>query len=118
MKKINSIWFGGTIFKVAVNFAVTIPALFYIISLLFKETAWINIVIKISIAIGGVILLFLLLLIAFELRQDDKINNFHERRKNTKIQISHNNYECQNCGNQKLKAEDKFCPLCSIKYVE
>jgi hypothetical protein len=117
MKKINSIWYGGKILKLAGIFAAVIPILLYIISILFQEITQICKLAEISAIIGIVIFLFLILLLIVELRQDKKINNFYEQRKNTKIQISDTDYECQNCGSQRVKEKDKFCPACGIKYT-
>ena len=56
MKKINSIWYGGTILGIGLLFAVAIPLLLYCISLIFGLHSFFQGAIRISIVIGVLIL--------------------------------------------------------------
>lgn len=77
---------------------------------------WLSLLIKISMALGSGILLFLILLLMVELRQDKRINRYYEHHRNRKLQIANTVYECQACGNRKLSAGDTCCAVCGSRF--
>lgn len=97
-------------------FLMAIPALLYILSSMFGLRELALIPMKISALIGTIILLFLFVLLTVEIKQDKRINAFYERNRNTKIRISNNFYECQNCGFHKVRKQEQNCPMCGIKF--
>lgn len=115
MKKINSIHYGHKIVFAIVLFLVILPVLFYLISLLISAD-WLSLMIKISMALGSGILLFLALLLMVELRQDKRINRYYVNHRNRKLQTPNAVYECQACGNRKLSAGDTCCPVCGSRF--
>jgi uncharacterized paraquat-inducible protein A len=116
MKKINSIWYGSVILKSGLLFSLVIPLLLFIISKITGSLEYLSLPIKLSSAIGVSILLFLAILLAIELKQDKRINATYSKNKNTKIELPNGYYECQNCGNQKLRKDEKICPVCGISF--
>jgi len=116
MKKINSIWYGGNILGIGIIFAIVIPLLLYYTSFIFGLKANFSIPIRISIIMGVLILLLFLVLLAIELKQDKRINRLYSKTRNSKIALSNNIFECQNCGNRQIEKDDTFCKVCGIRF--
>lgn len=116
MKKINSIWYGSRILVIGGFFAVVIPFILYLFYISNDKNEDIMILIRFSIAIGIIILIMFSLMLAVEFKQDRNINLQYNKVKYQKIKISDGLYECQYCGNQKVKKEDSFCKVCYIKF--
>ena len=117
MKKINSIHYGYRIVIAILLFLVILPAMLYVLSMLISAE-WLSLLIMISMALGSALLLFLILLLIIELHQDKRINRYYEKHRNRKLQIANTAYECQACGNRKLNAGDKSCPVCGSRFQE
>ena len=117
MKKINSINYGYKIVFAVILFLVILPVMFYLLSMLISAE-WLSSLIKTSMVIGSAILLFFILLLIIELHQDKRINRYYEKHRNRKLQITNTAYECQACGNRKLRAGDKSCPVCGSRFQE
>lgn len=117
MKKINSIGYGAKIVAAGFIFFAIIPALLYLISLLWRSILLINLA-KISILIGILIFSFLIILLTIELNQDKRINLFYQRKRASKMEIADGYYECQNCGNRKLRQRDQQCLICGVNFKE
>ena len=115
MKKINSIGYGGKILACSAVFALVIPAVIKIITLFYPSTVLKNSM-KISFVIGCLIFIFLIALLCIELHQDKKINSYYQTKKNQKIHIGNNEYECQSCGNRLVKIEDTNCNVCGVLF--
>ncbi len=116
MKKINSIWYGGTILGIGIIFAIVIPLLLHYTSFVFGLKENFPMPIRISIIIGVLILLLFLVLLAIELKQDKRINRQYSKTRNSKIALSNNIFECQNCGNRQIEKEDMSCRVCGIRF--
>jgi hypothetical protein len=116
MKKINSIWFGGKIIGVGIVFFIFIPLILFGIEKVLVIGNVLIPLIKISIGIGLFILAVFTGILIIELNQDKKLNSQYYNKRYSKIKLSDANYECQNCGNLKLKKDDKDCNLCGIKF--
>lgn len=93
MKKINSIWYGGTIAVIGLIFSVLIPVVLYCISLLIGFQQIIARISWFSICIGVLTLLFFVVLLTIELRQDKRINIFYSNNRNKKTELSDKTYE-------------------------
>lgn len=111
IKKINSIGYGHKIIAISAIFLVVIPGISYLLSYLFKVDGLV-LISKVSIVIGLLILLFLFLLLKIEFYQDKKLERYFEKNKNTRLLLHNDLYECQACGNRKVKQEQKRCDIC------
>ena len=70
------------------------------------------IAIRISVAIGVVLLGLFVLLLLIESVQDRLLNAYYLKIKNRKLRLTGGYYECPYCGSQKLRADDRRCPVC------
>jgi len=102
--------------KVIALFGGVIPAVLYGISfglgladihLIFLSSA-----IKISFAIGLIVLIVFLFLIIAEQVQDHYLARLYEKNRGRKLPLADGNYECQYCGNRKVQEVDKTCQVC------
>jgi len=95
--------------------AVVIPAVLYCALLLLKQPE-INIIlrsmIQISFTIGATLFVILIGLIAVEQVQDHYFDVQYQKNRDRKLPLADGNYECQYCGNQKVKESDKTCRVC------
>lgn len=113
MKKINSIGYADKIIGLATLFLILIPLLLYLAHSFF-ELSILLLLLKVSLGIGGVIIIFLTILLVIELRQDKKINKYYEDNKNIKIPLEDGLYECQSCGYRQVRHEHKSCSVCGV----
>jgi hypothetical protein len=116
MRKINSIWYGTRILAVCGLFLIAIPAVSYLLFTTFLRTAVMIAIIKVSMVIGGVILLIFCIILAIELQQDRRINLKYKQLRYRKILINNEVFECQNCGSRKAKREDTYCRECGVRF--
>lgn len=116
MKKINSIWYGSRILAAGGVFTFVIPFTLYLVSIRIVKNDVMLILAKASIAVGLAIFLLFFIMLIIELKQDRNINLRYNKLKYQKIQISVGVYECQHCGNQKVKKNDSFCKICDVKF--
>ena len=96
-------------------FIAVIPAVLYGILLLLNDTKAVNILfgaIRVSFAVGILVLVVLLVLIIVEQIQDHYIDTHYQKNRARKLPLTNGNYECQYCGNQKVKENDKTCQVC------
>ena len=115
IKKINSIGYGCEILKLIMLFVLIFPFLGFAIF----SAAHIKIyllIADVSVKIGLVLLFGFCILLVIELKQDSKINRYYLEHKNTKSLLKNGNYECQTCGNCKVRAKDTFCSLCGTQF--
>lgn len=106
---------GVTLLKVIGLVVVVIPAILYGTSLLVQDTKLTDILlhgIKVSFAIGALVFVSLLALIVVEQIQDHVFDLHYQKNKDQKLPLANGNYECQYCGNQRVKESDKTCPVC------
>lgn len=116
MRKINSIWYGTRILAFCGLFLIAIPAVSYLLFTTFLRTDIMTAIIKVSMVIGGVILLVFCIILAIELQQDKRINLNYKQLRYRKIRINDEVFECQNCGSRKAKREDTYCRECGARY--
>jgi Ca2+/Na+ antiporter len=114
MKKINSIGYGGKVILAGLLFTFIIPI---IISFVPYKCSLLNLVSKVSLLVGILILLLFFIWLKIELYQDKKINKHFEKKKNKKISIGSGKFECQACGNRQVILSDKRCSVCGIKFI-
>jgi hypothetical protein len=114
MKKINSIGYGGKIIFVGIVFAFIIPILLSFIS---RNESILLEISKISFGIGVLILVLFFVWLKIELYQDKKLNIYYEKNKNEKLIIGEYAYECQVCGNRRVRQSDKTCNICGNKFI-
>ncbi|HML48544.1 MAG TPA: hypothetical protein PKE04_17505 [Clostridia bacterium] len=115
MKKINSIGYGHKILAVATIFLAVIPAALYLLSG-GMGLSILPLLAKGSFALGLAMFLFLFILLRIELYQDRKRARYFEARKHTKMPLKSGLYECQTCGNRKVRPEDKTCGICGTTF--
>ncbi|WP_310605474.1 hypothetical protein [Anaerosporobacter sp.] len=113
MKKINSIGYGGKVIFIGILFAFIIPIGIMLIP---YKCIPLDVISKISFLIGILILILFTIWLMIELRQDKRINAHYEKNRDKKILIQSGQFECQACGNQHVKAEDKSCSVCGIVF--
>lgn len=116
MKKINSIGYGGRIAAAAGLFLIAIPACLLVLNALTLVPAYKTFA-YISLAIGGCIAVFLILLLIIEGKQDKKWNAFYRKQRNTKASLGSGRYECQACGSRDVYAHDTVCRVCGIRFI-
>jgi uncharacterized paraquat-inducible protein A len=101
--------------QVFLLFTAVIPAVLYGISFLLNESeiaSALRLLIRISLGVGASVFVVFLVLIIFEQIQDHWIDVQHQKNQNHKLLLANGNYECQYCGNQKLKEKDRTCWVC------
>lgn len=102
--------------KLILLFIIAIPAVLYGAVLLAARTqpiqAFLLSAIRISFAVGILISVVLVILIAAEQIQDHYIDQSYQKKRGQKIQLPGGNYECQFCGNREVKEYDQICRVC------
>ncbi len=116
MRRILNLNQPGAVFvKMIGLFVVVIPAVLYGILLLWNRTEIVRplrSLIRISFTVGALIFVILLILIIAEQIQDRYIDVQYQKNRDRKLPLADGNYECQYCGNQKVKKNDKTCLVC------
>jgi high-affinity Fe2+/Pb2+ permease len=114
MKKINSIGYGGKVISVGILCAFIIPIIIFFFP---YKCGLLNLVSKISLIAGILILLLFSIWLKIELYQDKKMNRYFENNKGKKLSIGDGIFECQACGNRQIKPSDNRCNVCGIKFM-
>jgi len=117
MRRILNLNQPGIVFgKIIGLFIFVIPVFLYGVSLLLSlldiHSVLILGAIKFSFVIGACVFAILLILVVVEQIQDYYIDRLYWKNRDQKIQLADGNYECQYCGNQKVKEHDKNCKVC------
>lgn len=115
MIKINSIGYGPFILAASVVLGLLIPFLLRLFSFVCPIP---SVLIKISLAIGLLVFVGLIVLLAVEHRQDKKADQFYAGHRDTRLKIGGDGYECQNCGSRSIGENDSRCPSCGIKFKQ
>lgn len=106
--------------KVIGFFVVLIPAILYGIVQVWSgagsNTTLLLSMIKVSFVIGAFVLIVFLVLIIVEQIQDHFYNIQYQKQRNRKILLANGYYECQYCGNQKVREHDKSCNVCGKEF--
>lgn len=111
MKKINSIGYGHKILCAAAICLIVIPVTSH---LLWITTSLVQfqLLVKMSSVLGLIILLVLFALLKVELYQDKKRDRFFEANSQTRVPLSNGLFECQTCGNNHVKPDQRSCTVC------
>lgn len=115
MKKINSIGYGHIIVILIGIFLVAVPLCMLVLLQITRFAAF-RVIMNLSLAVGGLISVFLAVLLAVELTQDRRIARYHANHQNRALPLSGGRYECQHCGSTTVKRGEKTCPVCGIQF--
>lgn len=96
---------------------LAIPGILKMLMLVFKSPLLV-IGARVSFFIGILIMIFFIGLLSIEFYQDHELDLYYESRKNIKLSIGNGMYECQCCGNKTVKAGDKSCGVCGMRFKE
>ncbi len=116
MRRILNLNQPGVVFlKIIGLFMIVIPAVLYGGLLLLNDEEIIHTLrslIRISFAIGAFTFVLLFVLIIAEQIQDRRIDIHYQENRDRRLPLADGYYECQYCGNQKIKVHDKTCLVC------
>ncbi len=114
--KINSIGYGAQVLAVGGILTIALPLILYlgysVLRFLGLQLDALLIASSISFAVGIVLLVLFLLLLAVELIQDHWRDGQYLKTRNRKVKISAEFYECQFCGDRQVRESDKRCKSC------
>lgn len=101
-------------------FLVLIPVVLYGVVLLWNETGTIRTLlvslIKVSFLLGAFVLIVFLVLILAEQVQDRYFDAKYQKQRGQKVLLTNGYYECQYCGNQRVKENDQICDVCGKEF--
>ncbi len=116
LKKLNLNWPGAKIAGVAGVFGILVPAalagLARLLSAFGLRVDVIYGLMTLSCLAGALLGGGLLVLVAVELAQDYWLDMAYRRDRHKKVKLPGGFYECQYCGNQKVRESDRRCPIC------
>ncbi|MEA4889036.1 MAG: class I SAM-dependent methyltransferase [Clostridiaceae bacterium] len=115
MKKINSISYGHKISSSAAICLIVVPAICYLLWSITKQAQF-QLLAKVSLVLGFMILLFLFILLKIELYQDKKTNKYFKANTKIRLPLKNGLFECQTCGNNQVKPEQKSCTVCGTTF--
>jgi len=115
LKKIDSIGYGHRFIYLSALFTVVLPVCSYALSHLFYPAVFLTIM-RVSLGIGLLISLFFVVLLTVEFHQDKMIDKNYAVLRKTKQAIGNGQYECQSCGNRKIKELDEECGICGVTF--
>ena len=112
----------STIFlKVTGFFGLLLPAVLYVIVLAWTGTGMIKnllvSMIRVSFIVGASVFLVFLVLIVVEQIQDHAYDARYRKQQGQKVLLADGYYECQYCGNQKVRENDKSCHVCGKEFA-
>lgn len=112
---------GTQFLKLIGLFMVMIPAVLYVVLLAFHVTestrSLLFGVIKVSFGVGVLICVVFLVLIIVEQVQDHYFDGQYQKQRDQKIFLGRGKYECQYCGNQKVRENDRICSVCGREFA-
>lgn len=110
-----------TFLKIIGFFVVLLPAVLYGIKLAWNEagviTTLLRSLIKISLVVGASVFIVFLMLIVVEQIQDYYYDIQYQKQRSPKVVLVNGFYECQYCGNQKVRKNDKVCNVCGKDFA-
>lgn len=117
MRRILNLNQPGIIFvRVIGLFVIAIPTVLYVFLHLLRGAevirAFLRSAIKISFGIGVLTSILFLILIVAEQLQDYYLDVLYRKNQYRKMPLANGNYECQYCGNQRVRESDKICQVC------
>lgn len=112
----------STMFLKVIGFFVgLLPAVLYAIVLVWSGAGIITTLllsmIKASFIVGALVFLVFLVLIVVEQIQDHDYDVRYEKQRSQKMVLANGYYECQYCGNQKVRENDKSCNVCGKEFT-
>jgi hypothetical protein len=97
-------------------FALLIPAILFLGTRLIPISntvlEMVYSVMQISILAGIILFAFFVVLVAAEQVQDAVYDRIYRKNRKYKLALEDGSYECQFCGNRKVAATDRQCPVC------
>ncbi len=99
----------------AIFFLFVIPAISYLLYSITKQSQY-ELFVKISVALGSLVLLFLFILLKIEFSQDKKIDEYFMANNKNRLALKNGLFECQTCGNNQVKPEQKMCIICGTNF--
>ena len=115
-RSINLNDYGVKIAAWAVFFLIPFPLTFFLLSKFMDPAGQLPAVLqgalKISFGIGLAILAGFVILIVIEQIQDHLFDRYYRKNRWRKLQAPGGFYECQYCGCQKVRPDDRQCPVC------
>ncbi len=115
MKKINSIGYGHRIICGAAICFIVVPVICYLL-LILTERVQFQLLAKVSLVLGFIILLFLFALLKIELYQDKKMDEYYKANSHSRLTLKNGLFECQTCGNNQVKPEQRSCMVCGTNF--
>ncbi len=120
--KIESNRFGPQVLALIATLTLAVPALFYlfdsVLGFLGIRLEIIRSAMSVSFTAGVVLFVLFLLLLAVEFAQDRSMDIQSQRTRNRKLKISDEYYECQGCGNRRVRAADDKCQVCGQDLID
>jgi hypothetical protein len=102
--------------KIIVTFILLVPAALYLCGLLLGlaqvDAGIIPQLIGASLIAGGGVIGVWVMLIACEQIQDHLFDANYQRNRQHKLPVSEHIYECQYCGNRRVREDDRTCSVC------
>jgi hypothetical protein len=106
--------------KVIGVFMLLIPSILYGMVLILDKTGNVRnlllSIIKVSFVIGASVLVVFLVLIVVEQIQDHYLDLQYQKQRTQKVVLANGYYECQYCGNQRVRENDKICNVCGKEF--
>jgi len=106
--------------KVIGFFVVLLPAVLYSIVLVWNGAGTVTdllmSMIKTSFVVGAFVFIIFLVLIVVEQIQDHYYDVRYQKQRSQKVLLADGFYECQYCGNQKVRENDKSCHVCGKEF--
>jgi hypothetical protein len=112
---------GTILVKVIGFFVVLLPAVLYGIALIWSETGILRTLllslISVSFVVGTIVFVVFLVLIVVEQIQDHYFDAQYQKQRSQKVFLANGYYECQYCGNQKVRENDQTCSVCGKELI-
>jgi len=119
MRKINSINVAGRVIFLILLFLVIIPLILIILRWIGLELGELPpFLIKLSFSVGILLTCGAAAILIYELHQDKMRNKYHQSHRNIKLKMNEIYFECQNCGNCRVREEEHECRFCGVKFSD
>lgn len=121
MRRLLNLNQSSMLFMKVIGFLMVLfPAILYGIILIWDETIIIKTLflsmIKVSFGLGAFVSIVFLVLVVVEQIQDHYFDAWYQKQRNQKVSLANGYYECQYCGNQKVRENDKICNVCGKEF--
>lgn len=102
--------------KIIGTFVLLVPAALYLcgwlLGLAQVDAGIIPQLIGASLIVGGGVSGVWAVLIMYEQAQDHLFDAHYRHNRQHKLRVSEHIYECQYCGNRRVREDDRTCPVC------